>query len=476
MPSKAKEKPAKVSAKDGTKPKKGRKGSIRATEDLVHEAEDLVAASLQERLQTEALVIDCRSGHLGMTICNHPLGVVVTATDPADLAYRAGLRTGDVLVTVNETRVTDHSAAARLMFDATTGQHIWDSLALTYYSAATCERFLLKRRRLANLCSLDTSQGHVGITLTSHPLGLLVCDINPSDLAYQAGIRAGAVLVTLNGHAVLDHREAVDVISACTERLRLSYYDPLAAAIELVCTGSSGFGSLLHIEATATSHSLLTRGIDLPQGRLGGDTPTSSTPSGTPKGGTPIGGTPKSSRRSNASAEPSARPEVEAATRRSGASDLETGAEPAGPKPTASPVAPGQATGTAEAAAPDPEAPVPPLEMQAGSSDLLPRGRDKRVPGMPLLSKAPTAAAPPPREGREGSSAASGTLDVSSAFDGDPSSFFDDELSAIQDDCWEPTLGRAREDDTHQGGRKRVSPSAINIALPATSFAKIPAA
>lgn len=129
-----------------TPAKKGRKGSSSVPSPELSEAEKLIAAAAKEALTVESLVIKIPAdGHLGVTICNHPLGVMLSAVDPIDLAHGAGLRAGDVILSVNDTRVGDHAEAAHLMFDEGHGK--WEDLALTYYSARTCERFLVRCRR-----------------------------------------------------------------------------------------------------------------------------------------------------------------------------------------------------------------------------------------------------------------------------------------------------------------------------------------
>ena len=72
------------------------------------------------------------------------------------------------------------------------------SLRLSYYRAATCEHFLLRKRRLSSLCSIDPAAGHVGLTLSSHPLGLLVLDAHPDDLRTPRASDPG-VITNING-------------------------------------------------------------------------------------------------------------------------------------------------------------------------------------------------------------------------------------------------------------------------------------
>ena len=54
--------------------------------------------------------LDTRSGHLGLTVSNAALeGVRVDGAHPSDLAFKAGLRVGDVILTVDGASIIDHS-------------------------------------------------------------------------------------------------------------------------------------------------------------------------------------------------------------------------------------------------------------------------------------------------------------------------------------------------------------------------------
>ena len=54
-----------------------------------------------------------RSHHVGITLTGSVVhtGVAIRALEPNDLAYRSGLRTGDVITHINSMVVTDHSTA-----------------------------------------------------------------------------------------------------------------------------------------------------------------------------------------------------------------------------------------------------------------------------------------------------------------------------------------------------------------------------
>lgn len=54
-------------------------------------------------------------GHLGVTLSNHELGVRVVAANEADSIFSAGLRVGDVIISIDGIVVSDHGTACDLL-------------------------------------------------------------------------------------------------------------------------------------------------------------------------------------------------------------------------------------------------------------------------------------------------------------------------------------------------------------------------
>ena len=232
----------------GKKSVKGRKRS-NSREESIHCAKSIINETVAEHLPVRSVHnIDVSDGHLGMTLCNHPLGVLISEVNESDKAWNAGLRQGDVIISINGELVTGHRQAASLMFEQST-------LKLEFYEAVSCERFLVRRRKPSIIVSFHPKEGYLGLTISRHPLGLLVVDTDPCDLAHAAGLRVGDVIVTVNGEAVNDHQRALNIIEGCErngQRIRLTYHKAEAAAIELVLTGTD-YVSFQH-GCTVSSH------------------------------------------------------------------------------------------------------------------------------------------------------------------------------------------------------------------------------
>jgi hypothetical protein len=230
--------------KNGGSPNK--KKSAAGSPTMTSEAAELLAEALAykdieftRRIQVSELVIPIGAGHLGVTLANHPLGVLVLELNDVDKAYQAGLRPGDVLIEVNGDKVTSHTAAAELMFVDQS------SVKVAYYAAKVADKELMRKRRPTEFVAIDITAGQfLGLVLANHPLGVVVLDIEPADLGYQAGLRPGDVLVTLNGQAIVHHQHAVAVMESIVEAgsgvVRLTYFTARAAAIELVLISSYG--------------------------------------------------------------------------------------------------------------------------------------------------------------------------------------------------------------------------------------------
>jgi len=220
----------------GKKPKKGKKSGLSpdGTSAAIADAFHVVGSYLPT---TSLTVYRTEGGHIGMTVCNHPLGVMLVEVTHQDLAYQTGFRKGDVLTSINGRHVMEHTLVIDLLAPLR-------PLNFEYIKAKVAEGEMLSRRRPAQLAVIDTKEGHLGLTMTSHPLGVLLADANDHDLAFKAGLRSGDVLVTINGNAVVDHRVAFDLLVETTsqgEPLHVTYHTAEAAAIELVVCSPAFF-------------------------------------------------------------------------------------------------------------------------------------------------------------------------------------------------------------------------------------------
>jgi len=220
----------------GKKPKKGKKSGLSpdGTSAAIADAFHVVGSYLP----TTSLTVDrTDGGHIGLTVCNHPLGVMLVEVIREDLAYKSGFRKGDVVTSINGRHVMEHSLVMDLLAPLR-------PLNFEYFKAKVAEGEMLSRRRPAQLAVVDTKGGHLGLTMTSHPLGVLLADVNEHDLAFKAGLRPGDVLVTINGNAVVDHRVAFDLLQETAnqgEPVHVTYHTADAAAIELVVCSPAFF-------------------------------------------------------------------------------------------------------------------------------------------------------------------------------------------------------------------------------------------
>ena len=212
---------------------------------MLPEAESLLSEALMFKdvkpktpLATRSLVVDATDGHLGVTLTNHPLGVLLQRVDELDAAHQSGLRAGDVIVSVDGCPTKDHRRAAELLFAP-------GARSLTYIPAQLADAEMVARRRPTEFVAIALGEdGHMGLTLSDHPLGVLVDAVYELDMAYKAGLRAGDVIVTLNGRAVVFHEAACEIIHLAqleTEHeVRMTYHRAEDAAVELVVTSSYG--------------------------------------------------------------------------------------------------------------------------------------------------------------------------------------------------------------------------------------------
>ena len=169
----------------GKKPKKGKKSGLSpdGTSAAIADAFHVVGSYLP----TTSLTVDrTEGGHIGMTVCNHPLGVMLVEVTHQDLAYQTGFRKGDVITSINGRHVMEHTLVIDLLAPLR-------PLNFEYIKAKVAEGEMLSRRRPAQLAVIDTKEGHLGLTMASHPLGVLLADANDHDLAFKAGLRSGDV-------------------------------------------------------------------------------------------------------------------------------------------------------------------------------------------------------------------------------------------------------------------------------------------
>jgi S1-C subfamily serine protease len=98
-----------------------------------------------------SLSIDPAAGHLGITLSSSDAlpGVVVTALHPNDLAAKAGLAVGDVIVAINGVRVPTHEAAMNGIWTTTS------SLVISYHPATIAAELIRAKQARGVLEGLE---------------------------------------------------------------------------------------------------------------------------------------------------------------------------------------------------------------------------------------------------------------------------------------------------------------------------------
>ena len=92
--------------------------------------EEHTAPSLHGAPSLQHVTLDTRDGHVGITVSNAAQGVRLDAVNECDIAFKAGLREGDVILAVNERAVDGHAEAIAMIDSAQPGP-----VAITFYSA-----------------------------------------------------------------------------------------------------------------------------------------------------------------------------------------------------------------------------------------------------------------------------------------------------------------------------------------------------
>jgi predicted extracellular nuclease len=68
-----------------------------------------------------------------------------------------------------------------------------------------------------SVVTVDSREGHFGVTLATSDVceGVKIIRLNSKDLFYRAGLRAGHVVIKVNGRSVSNHERALDTLNEC---------------------------------------------------------------------------------------------------------------------------------------------------------------------------------------------------------------------------------------------------------------------
>ena len=175
------------------------------------------------RLPIQELAVAASDGHkpLGVELGNHPLGAIIREVRKEGQAHALGLKPGDVIISIDDARVSSCHEAAQMMFA------VQRAFSMAYYLAHDAETALLKKRQPPKLTvlMLQSNKGKppppgLGLKLSEHPLGLRIEDLPSDGHAVQAGLRVGDVIVTLSGRVILSIKDANDAINMAIRRAR----------------------------------------------------------------------------------------------------------------------------------------------------------------------------------------------------------------------------------------------------------------
>lgn len=117
----------------------------------------------------KTVTIDTSAGHLGVTLADGKLfGVQIEDLDSADLVFKAGLKVGDVIKSVNGTSVSTHAAALKI-FDDSKGT----AVTVEYVLAAEIEKQIADKRKARNafICGIISKIAKAIVALLLLTLG-----------------------------------------------------------------------------------------------------------------------------------------------------------------------------------------------------------------------------------------------------------------------------------------------------------------
>ena len=168
--------------------------------------------------------VDKLGGVSGLTLCASDTdvcpdgsGVVVLAVTPHSAAHKAGLHAGDRILAINGTRVL-------------AGDHVHATEAIR--SAMQVVRLVVMGETLAVQMMKD-ADGRLGLGFTQCTApygtqGAVITDVTPRSAADAAGLRPGDLLISVEGHIVVDQRSAMDRFAAAKRALTCAVWRPCA--------------------------------------------------------------------------------------------------------------------------------------------------------------------------------------------------------------------------------------------------------
>lgn len=176
-----------------------------AVSDRLAERSSAFAIESQEALFIKTRQVRCENdlAALEITLINNAYGpgVVVSEVGPGN-ALTAGILVGDVLSDINGQMVTSHEQAMETL------------------RGVACRDFVFSfigRPRAVVIDRHDTGRIEVTLTNPQKGPGVEVETVGVMGLAAAAGVRAGDVILAVNGRLCFDHAEAVAMIDT-TER------------------------------------------------------------------------------------------------------------------------------------------------------------------------------------------------------------------------------------------------------------------
>ncbi|SIN92028.1 trypsin-like peptidase domain-containing protein [Halodesulfovibrio marinisediminis] len=125
-------------------------------------------------------------------------GLLVTAVFDGTPAAKAGIKSGDTIIEVNDNLVTDHRHYVQLLKNMTKGE----SVTLTYMRDGEPVTTKLRTKPYSEALAAKQMQSRWGMTLRKGKTYLVVESVRQGSPAARLGLRAGDVLVNISGKKV----------------------------------------------------------------------------------------------------------------------------------------------------------------------------------------------------------------------------------------------------------------------------------